>query len=204
MEEGKKAVDFARKVIEQKVKADKISISDLQGIFDEKQGAFVTIHTHPNHDLRGCIGIPLPVMPLKNAITEGAQSATRDPRFPPLSENELDKIIIEVTILTKPEEITVEKPEYIDAAQLRPGKRVSLSVRPEKISIHRTLQDLPNVLSGVVSGIFFLGVEQKIKVEMDDKFDLMVRVQEIRDSQVCSQGERVQVGWGKEAGNIFL
>jgi uncharacterized protein (TIGR00296 family) len=114
-EEGKKAVVFARKAVEQKVKNDNASPYDLQGVFDEKQGAFVTIHTHPEHDLRGCIGIPLPVMPLKNAIAEGAQSATRDPRFPPLSEKELDKIIIEVTILTKPEVINVGQPKEYPA-----------------------------------------------------------------------------------------
>jgi uncharacterized protein (TIGR00296 family) len=79
--------------------------------FTEKQGAFVTLHTFPNHDLRGCIGIPLPVMPLKDAIIEGAKSATRDPRFPPLEERELDNIIIEVTILTKPELIEIEDPK---------------------------------------------------------------------------------------------
>lgn len=110
-EEGKKAVGYARKVIEQKVKTGNVTFSDLQGVFDEKQGAFVTIHTHPEHDLRGCIGIPLPVMSLKEAITEGAGSATRDPRFPPLGENELDNIIIEVTILTKPEVINVNQPK---------------------------------------------------------------------------------------------
>jgi len=113
-EEGKKAVIYAREIIEKKVKNDKTHPSDIQGVFDEKQGAFVTIHTHPEHDLRGCIGIPLPVMPLKEAIAEGARSATRDPRFHPLGENELNNIIIEVTILTKPEVIDVNQPqEYL-------------------------------------------------------------------------------------------
>jgi len=111
LEEGKKAVVSARKVIEQKVKDDKILVSNLHGVFDEKQGAFVTIHTYPDHSLRGCIGIPLPVMSLRDAIVEGAESATNDPRFPPLSETELDKIIIEVTILTKPEKIIVKNPK---------------------------------------------------------------------------------------------
>jgi spermidine/putrescine transport system ATP-binding protein len=110
----------------------------------------------------------------------------------------------EVKVKFRNSVITSEKPVHIDAAQLQPGKRVSLSVRPEKISIHRTRLDHPNVLTGVVSGIFFLGVEQKIKVEIDDKFDLMVRIQETRDSHVFSQGEKVQVGWDKEAGSIFL
>lgn len=114
LEKGKKAVSFARDVIENHVKNKSTSSIDLNEVFNEKQGAFVTIHTYPDHDLRGCIGIPLPVMPLKEAITEGAKSATRDPRFPPLSENELGNIIIEVTILTKPEVIKVNDPkEYL-------------------------------------------------------------------------------------------
>jgi uncharacterized protein (TIGR00296 family) len=110
LEDGKKAVAYARSVIEQFVRSHTISSSKLSSRFTEQQGAFVTIHTYPAHDLRGCIGIPLPVMSLQDSITEGARSATRDPRFPPLQESELDHIIIEVTILTKPEEITVDKP----------------------------------------------------------------------------------------------
>lgn len=114
LDEGVKAVAFARDVVEQYVKNNTLPRSNLVGLFTEKQGAFVTIHTYPEHDLRGCIGIPLPIMSLKEAIVEGAKSATRDPRFPPLEESELDGIIIEVTILTKPELIEVNNPqEYL-------------------------------------------------------------------------------------------
>jgi hypothetical protein len=119
LDEGKKVVSFARDVIENHVKNNPAPSADLKEKFSEKQGAFVTIHTFPNHDLRGCIGIPLPVMPLKDAITEGAKSATRDPRFPPLAEDELDNIIIEVTILTKPELIRVDQPqEYLSNIEI--------------------------------------------------------------------------------------
>lgn len=111
LDEGIKAVTFAREVIEQYVKNNSIPSTDLKGSFTEKQGVFVTIHTYPDYDLRGCIGIPLPIMPLKEAIVEGAKSATRDPRFPPLDESELSNIIIEVTILTKPELIEVGQPQ---------------------------------------------------------------------------------------------
>ena len=106
--DGIKSVNFARNIIEQFVKSKTTPSDDLGRPFTEKQGVFVTIHTFPNHDLRGCIGIPLPVMPLKDAIIEGGKSATRDPRFPPLEERELDNIIIEVTILTKPELIEIK------------------------------------------------------------------------------------------------
>jgi uncharacterized protein (TIGR00296 family) len=119
LEEGKKAVFFARNIIEKFVKNSKVSIVDLKGVFNDKQGAFVTIHTYPYHDLRGCIGIPLPVMSLKEAIMQAAQSATRDPRFPPLDKDELDSIIIEVTILTKPELINVNKPQdYLEEIKI--------------------------------------------------------------------------------------
>ncbi len=111
LEEGKKAVIFARNVIENFVTNRKIPADNFDDIFKDKQGAFVTIHTYAEHDLRGCIGIPLPVMSLKDAIKQAAQSATKDPRFPPLDKDELDNIIIEVTILTKPELINVAKPQ---------------------------------------------------------------------------------------------
>ncbi len=119
LNEGIKAVQFARNVIEAYVKNKKTISSDFGKTFNEKLGVFVTIHTFPEHDLRGCIGIPFPIMSLKEAIIDSAQSATRDPRFPPLKENELNNIIIEVTILTKPELIKVKQPkEYLNQIEI--------------------------------------------------------------------------------------
>ena len=119
LNDGIKSVNFARSVVEQFVKSRTTPSDDLGRSFTEKQGAFVTLHTFPNHDLRGCIGIPLPVMTLREAILEGAKSATHDPRFPPLIEKELDDIIIEVTILTKPELIKVNNPkDYLSEIEI--------------------------------------------------------------------------------------
>jgi uncharacterized protein (TIGR00296 family) len=115
LEEGKKTVKFSREVIESVLKKRDLKSLDFEDFFDEKLGVFVTIHMFPLNDLRGCIGIPKPIMSLKNSITEASKSVIRDPRFPPLSESELDKIIIEITILTKPKKINVIKPEdYIN------------------------------------------------------------------------------------------
>ena len=108
---GIKSVNYARNVIEEYVKNKKIPVCKFSGVFKDKHGAFVTIHTYPDHDLRGCIGIPLPVMSLCDAIAEGAASATRDPRFPPLIVKELDDIVVEVTVLSPPELIKINKPE---------------------------------------------------------------------------------------------
>jgi hypothetical protein len=111
IDEGKKAAQFARNIIDSYIKNTHPPPHPSGKRFDQERGVFVTLHTYPTHDLRGCIGIPQPVMPLKNALVESAKSVTRDPRFPPLREQELDNIIVEVTILTKPELITVKSPD---------------------------------------------------------------------------------------------
>jgi uncharacterized protein (TIGR00296 family) len=107
---GKNTVIYARNVIEEYVKNKKIPFCNFSGVFKDKKGAFVTIHTYPDYNLRGCIGIPLPVMSLCDAIAEGAKSATNDPRFPPLKEEELSDIVIEVTVLSTPKLIKIKNP----------------------------------------------------------------------------------------------
>ncbi len=108
-EEGVLAVKIARKVVDSYVKGEEIEIpGDLPPVFDRPRGAFVTLRTYPEKELRGCIGIPMPIYPLKEAIIEAAKSSAKhDPRFPPVSPEELDKITVEVSVLTPPEKIEV-------------------------------------------------------------------------------------------------
>ncbi len=115
-EEGQFALRTAREVIEKWVRKEKkASIKEYPESFGDNHGVFVSIHTYPKKELRGCIGYPEPVMPLIDALVSVAISATRDPRFPRLKRTELPKIIIEVSILTNPVEINVENPsEYTD------------------------------------------------------------------------------------------
>lgn len=118
-EEGERAVRFAREIVDSYVKGEKIKDRDLGEKFRKKSGAFVTILTYPSRDLRGCIGIPEPIYDLKRSIVEAAKSATRDPRFPPLRENELSNVVIEVTILTPPRLIDVKNPrDYLDKVKI--------------------------------------------------------------------------------------
>lgn len=109
--DGEKTVKFARQVIESILKKEKINSKNFENFFNEKLGVFVTIHTFPLNDLRGCMGIPRPIMSLKNSINEASKSVITDPRFPPLLTNELDNIVIEVTILSKPTKIFVSNPD---------------------------------------------------------------------------------------------
>ena len=88
----------------------------------EKCGVFVTLNTVKNgmEELRGCIGYPEPIFPLVKATIDSAISAaTRDPRFPPVSSQELNDIIIEVSVLTPPTLIEVKKPiDYVNEVQI--------------------------------------------------------------------------------------
>jgi len=67
-------------------------------------GAFVTLHI--NNELRGCIGYIIAQKPLFETIVEAAKHAAfGDPRFPELSRDEVDKIEIEISVLSQFEPI---------------------------------------------------------------------------------------------------
>jgi len=89
--------------------------SDAPTKLNEKCGVFVTLNIVSNgHELRGCIGFPMPDYPLVDATMQAAiEAATGDPRFPPVSLEELQKIVVEVSVLTPPETLEVSNPgEY--------------------------------------------------------------------------------------------
>jgi len=113
--EGKAALCLARKTMEKRIGNRDVECEELSPVFDEKRGVFVTITKRG--DLRGCIGLPYPMCPLKEGIVEAAVSAsTSDPRFPPVSPQELDMIRLEVTVLSNPETLSCpprERPQNI-------------------------------------------------------------------------------------------
>ena len=112
IEDGKIFVRTARKVIEHYLKTKEIIYPDEIKKYKEKRGVFVTLRK--GKELRGCIGFPRPIYPLYKALVLASiYSATEDPRFEPLKLEELNKVTIEVNILTEPELIKVNDPlEY--------------------------------------------------------------------------------------------
>lgn len=67
-------------------------------------GAFVSLHKKGS--LRGCIGTFDTTSPIVKQVEEMAvAAATRDPRFSPVSESELDDLDIEISVLTPAREI---------------------------------------------------------------------------------------------------
>ena len=84
----------------------------FEEMFGFNAGVFVTINDKSG--LRGCIGFPLAIKKLSDALTDAAISAsTEDPRFPSITQNELNDLVFEVTVLTTPEEISTSSPYEI-------------------------------------------------------------------------------------------
>ena len=119
-QEGKFLIQLARKTVGEYLENGKILKPPLETpekLF-VKCGIFVTINSvrFGEKKLRGCIGYPYPTTPLVEALIDSAvNAATQDPRFNPLSLQELDKVVFEISVLTPPEPVKVENPkEYIN------------------------------------------------------------------------------------------
>jgi uncharacterized protein (TIGR00296 family) len=85
----------------------------------KQQGVFCTLLTYPRMELRGCIGTIFPEKNLVETLIEVSCSSTQDPRFIPLHPTEAEMVIVEVTVLSELEEITVSEPrEYLNHIEL--------------------------------------------------------------------------------------
>ena len=102
-------VRLARKSLEAYVQSRK-TISVPKGLPEEmlktQAGAFVSIHKHGK--LRGCIGTIAPTAEnvAQEIIRNAISAATKDPRFDPITEDELKWLEINVDVLGKPEKIS--------------------------------------------------------------------------------------------------
>jgi len=78
-----------------------------------RAGVFVSLHK--GGELRGCIGTFEPTRDnvAEEIVANAISSATRDPRFPPVTPSELPELDYSVDILTAPE--PVKGPEELDA-----------------------------------------------------------------------------------------
>ncbi|TRO50696.1 TIGR00296 family protein [Candidatus Bathyarchaeota archaeon] len=124
--DGTFLVGLARQTVTEYLKSGKVLKvpNDISDKLMKKCGVFVTLNSVSRGAkmLRGCIGLPYPTTPLTKAVIEAAvSSSTQDPRFPPLSMQELDSIVFEISVLTPPERVIVRNPlEYI--SKIKVGK----------------------------------------------------------------------------------
>jgi AmmeMemoRadiSam system protein A len=120
-ENRKSLLILARSVIESElVENTKIERPQyLSPALKEKRGCFVTLHK--NGVLRGCIGTIEPVKSLVSNVEENAiNAAFKDPRFPPLGQDELSAVDIEISVLTVPRILDFEDGEDLKK-KIRPG-----------------------------------------------------------------------------------
>ena len=103
--------EFLLKIARKAIEDGNFIPKEIPGWAKEKKGIFVTITE--NNELRGCIGFILPVYPLwKGTILAAREAAYTGPRFPPLDKNEIDKIKIEISILTEPKKLLGDPKEF--------------------------------------------------------------------------------------------
>jgi AmmeMemoRadiSam system protein A len=95
-----------------------ISAADVPPRLAETKACFVTLTA--NGALRGCIGNLAAQKPLYQAVADHTQSAaTRDWRFQPVQAGEVDKIKIEISVLTEPQPLRFHSPDDL-LEKLRP------------------------------------------------------------------------------------
>ena len=115
-------LELARSAIEKELTgatALSVSIEDAPPALYEDGASFVTLHKRSGA-LRGCIGSLVARRPLIEDVQANAKAAAfRDPRFSPLQEEELDDIVIEVSVLSAPVPLAYDHPEEL-IEKLRP------------------------------------------------------------------------------------
>lgn len=96
-----------------------LDFSGLDPALQEPGASFVTLKE--NGRLRGCIGSLEAYRPLAQDINDNAfNAAFRDPRFPPVGPDEVDRLAIHISVLTPAQPM-----QFVDEAdllaQIRPG-----------------------------------------------------------------------------------
>ena len=114
----------AREALEESVRHHRLAkIEDPPGALRERCGAFVTLRQRGR--LRGCIGYVEALKPLFTTVRECAMAAAlRDPRFDPVTPEELSSLRVEVSVLSRLADIA---PEQIEIG--RHGLLISSGVR---------------------------------------------------------------------------
>lgn len=104
-------VELARTAIEVYLKGKRIlePPAELSPEMKEKAGVFVSLKKQG--ELRGCIGTFAPTTEniAEEIIRNAIESSTRDPRFPPVTLEELPDLEISVDVLTSPLRVNSEK-----------------------------------------------------------------------------------------------
>jgi uncharacterized protein len=132
-EEQQILLRLAREAMEHAVKREKLPLLDRSALTPsllEPGASFITLTI--DGQLRGCIGALEAYQPLVDDVREHAVAAALDdPRFPPVTEDELSMIQVEVSRLRQPrpleyrdaDDLLSKLKPYVDGVILRDGLR---------------------------------------------------------------------------------
>ncbi len=115
-------LQLARESIRHGLDTDMPLHLDMESFDDrlkQRGASFVTLYLE--NELKGCIGTLTPFRPLALDVAENAfNAAFRDPRFPPLTKDEYERLTVSISVLSQP--IPLEFNDEADLLrQLRPG-----------------------------------------------------------------------------------
>jgi AmmeMemoRadiSam system protein A len=119
-EQGTILLQLARQTISRRLGTEDADLPVQDAALDAEYGTFVTLTIDAT--LRGCIGNLLPAGSVAEGVKRNALNAAfHDSRFAPLTAGELEKVEIDISVLSQPQKL-----EYKDGAhlisKLYPGK----------------------------------------------------------------------------------
>lgn len=96
-----------------------VNRDDYDEVFRQPAACFVTLHS--NNNLRGCIGsLEAHLSMVEDVVHNADAAAFSDPRFPPLREDELAGLQLDISLLTPAEPMEFSSEQDL-LNQLRPG-----------------------------------------------------------------------------------
>jgi AmmeMemoRadiSam system protein A len=103
-EDQRRLLMIARRALEARVRRERDPALESGGALDARCGAFVTIHRR--HELRACLGRLETDWAVSRVVAHlGRAAADSDPRFAPVTPDELAVLTIEISALTPEQEV---------------------------------------------------------------------------------------------------
>jgi len=119
-------LDLARATVVASVRGERLPAPPALPELSARRGVFVSLHR--DGDLRGCLGHMDDDLPVAEAVRRMAVASARDdPRFPPVAPDELERLEVEVSVLSptvriRPEDVVPGR----DGLVVRRGPRTGV------------------------------------------------------------------------------
>jgi AmmeMemoRadiSam system protein A len=124
LDEQQILLDLARSTLERVTRGQSppdLDLDKLPPALTEDRACFVTLRRRVDGALRGCTGTLIARHPLaQEVVSMTIQTAFSDPRFRPVSENEVEGLHLEISVLTPPQPLAFDGSEDL-LNKLHPG-----------------------------------------------------------------------------------